>query len=159
MSESRGTKSTRTRFKRTTMLALIAGGVVALGTATAGTAIMASSGHPWVGGNGDISGSWGAFDIGDATVCARNSGQWAIPVPVSTSTGSVTHTVTADYSGGAGAEAWSFRSDGSAFSGRTVSAPNTNRTISVPANGSLFVKGILSSALAPACISTVVLVN
>jgi hypothetical protein len=147
-------------FKRALIGAAVVAAALAGGTAAkAGTAIMASSGHPWVGGSGNISSSWGAFNIGDASVCANNSGSWVIPIPVPTSTGAVTHTITVDYGAGTSAEAWSFRSDGSVYSGKSVSASNANRTISVPAGGTLFAKGIMSSALAPACINTTVLVN
>ena len=141
------------------LFAALAVAALAGGTAKAGTAIMASSGHPWVGGSGDISGSWGAFNIGDAQVCANNSGSWVIPIPVPTSTGAVTHTITVDYGPGTTAEAWSFRTDGSVYSGRSISASNASRSISVPAGGTLFAKGVMSSALAPACINTTVLVN
>ena len=137
----------------------IAAVMAATAPADAGTAIMASTGRPWAPGSANINGLLANFTVSDATVCATNSGSWVIGVPVPTSTGTVTHTVTADFGPGATVQAWSFNSNGTAFIGRNVPTKNTNATIEVPANGSLFIKGILSSALAPACISTVVLVN
>jgi hypothetical protein len=141
------------RINKTVLGALAAAGLfVSSSVAVAGTVYMASSGHPWVGGSGNIGPAWSQFNVGDASVCVNTAGSWVIPIPVPTSSSTVTRTVKASFSSTVDGEAWSFNSTGGVHSGVGMSN-NTNRTINVPAGGTVFVKGNnMNSALVLECI-------
>ena len=140
------------RIHKAVVGALAAAGLFVSSTiAFAGTAYMASSGHPWVGGSGNIGPAWSEFNVGDSSVCANNSGLWVIPIPIPTSSSTVTRIIKARFGTGTAGEVWSFTATGAVHSGLTL-ANNVNRNIDVPAGGTVFVRGVMTSALAPACI-------
>jgi hypothetical protein len=139
------------RIQKAVVGAMAAAGLFVSSTiAFAGTVYMASSGHPWVGGSGNIGPAWSLFNVGDATVCANNSGSWVIPIAVPTSSSTVARTIKARFTTGADGEVWSFTATGAVHAGINV-ATNTNQVIDVPAGGTVFAKANLSSALAVQC--------
>ena len=147
------------RIQKSVVAALALTGLIVSSTfAFAGTAYMASSGHPWVGGSGNIGPAWSEFNVGDATVCANNAGSWVIPIPIPTSSSTVTRTVKARFNSSTAGEAWSFTATGGVHSGVNM-AEDTNRNINVPAGGSLFVKARMTSALAVACVHSATFVQ
>jgi len=117
----------------------------------AGTAYQGQSGAPL--NNAPLSG----YTVSDGVVCYTGSRTWVVPVPVPTSGGTVTRNISADFGNMTAAQAWSFNSVGTAFSGVNFSGSQT-AAINVPANGTVFGKFIGHSTL-NSCVRTVIFVS
>jgi len=128
-------------------------GILAISrVAAAGEAYMAASGRPF---NGDDPAQ---YSISDGTVCINFGHTWIVPIPIPTSSGTVTHNLNGNYGNMGAVQAWSFNPNGSAFQG--VNFSNFNASISVPAGGTVFFKGIApANGALLACVRTMVLVN
>lgn len=140
----------RTRIKHW-VLGLVAIGVLAgFGAqAVAGTAYQPITGVPY--NSGDKS----AYTFTDGVACFNSGRAWLVPIPIPTATGTVTHHFNAEYGNMGAVQAWSFNTNGTAFSG--VNFSNFNATIQVPAKGTAFGKFIASSSTTlQACVRNVV---
>jgi hypothetical protein len=115
------------------LAAMVMGGT----SASAGTAYMAYSGAPY--NNTPLSN----YSVTDGTVFFANGLAWVVPIPIPTSSSVVTHTLAGNYGNMGAVQAWSFDTLGRAFSG--VNFNSFNATISVPASGTVFVKGIATN--------------
>jgi hypothetical protein len=97
----------------------------------------------------------GNYTVTDGTACFTSGRVWVVRVPVPTSTGTVSRSLSASYGNVAAAEAFSFTNGGAVFQGVHFGGTGI-ATLQVPVNGTLFARFLAtSSSTLQACVRSV----